>query len=269
MAYFWVQQWVALPVIVEEYMGDTTQDGGHAAPISYHQQFAYDESSYHSHGKPDGSFQPSPGISRPSSGQPPFFAQYNTIPSQQQRSDSSRYQQQQGYAAGGNHNQQGISFNMGGMAGALPDYTAQTIPNSGPQHPSQRQPGASTPAVVYQMQQNLQYPHQAAANYGGHANYGAYCQAQYAGYGQAPSPQSAGYPQFHGQQRSTPGPQQYGQYPPVSPQYYYFPGSTAGYSTGGFIPQAPMQIPMSGRGGPTSDVGSGEGFMGIEDYHGK
>jgi hypothetical protein len=266
MSYVWVQQWVALPVIVEEHMGDTSHDTGLGQSGPLHQQHTQDDS-HPSFAKPEGSFQPS----RTPSGHTPFFSQYSTLPSSQHRMDNSRYP----YAAGGNTSQPGSSLNMSAITSALPDYSSQPQSNTNPQPQYQDQrrlSGASTPAVVYQMQQNLQYPHQTGTNFGGQTGQSGFGHSQYSGYSPGQGAQGGNYPQLQ-QHRMGGMSQPYSGYSPISPQYYYYPTPTTAYPSMSFTPGGPMQSSIPGRS-MTGTQGSlhaesQEGFLGMEGYPGK
>lgn len=243
MTYVWLQQWVALPIIVEEHMSDASHDSGLAHSGSFQQQYPPDNS-HQGFLKPEGPFQ----VPQSMSGNAPFFSQYSALPNSQQRMDNSRYP----YAAGGNSSQAGSNFDMSAVAGALPGYSSQshTTQTGRPQSSGQPRPsGASTPAMVYQMQQNLQYPHQSGTNYGSQSGHGGFGHGQYAGYGQSQGAQGGGYPQVQ-QQRMGAMPQQYPGYSPISPQYYHFPGASSGYPSISFAPGGSIQSPMIGRGMP-------------------
>lgn len=203
------------------------------------------------------------------SGNPPFFSQYSALPDSSQRMDNSRFQ----YAAGGTTSQAGSSFNMNTMASALPDYGSQSqaIPSTRPQSSGQPRPSStSTPAMVYQMQQNLQYPHQAGANYGSQGGHGGFGHGQYTGYGQTQGAQSGAFPQLQ-QQRMGGMLQQYQGYSQMSPQYYYFPGATSGYTSMSYGPGNPLQSSMIGRGLPGlqgSVGGEGlDGYLGADSLY--
>jgi hypothetical protein len=263
MTYVWYQQWVALPVIVEEHMGDTSRDGAFPLSGSFQQQYPT--------GDPQQGFpklDSFPQVLQPMSGNAPFYSQYSALPNPQQRMDNSRYP----YAAGGTTSQAGSSFNMTAVAGALPDYNSQTQAalNARPQSSGQPRPaGASTPAMVYQMQQNLQYPHQSALNYGSQSGHGGYGQGQFGTYGQSQGGQGGSFPQMQ-QQRMGGMPQQYPGYSPVSPQYYYFPGASSGYPPMSFAPGASLQSPMLNRGisgMPGLGAESQDAFMGADGVY--
>lgn len=226
MAYVWVQQWVALPVIVEEQqMGDVPPDAG-IGPSG--RLSAEDEAQLSATQYQQGSqIQPrAPGANAP------FHTQFSTLPSFPQRIEPSRIPSQQAFGSlnpQAGQQQQGSSFNMSAMAGALPDYGP-----GGPNptiHPSQQQPqpqrrlsGASTPALVYQLQQNLQYP-QGAPNLTSPTSFGNFPQSQYGGaFGQPPGGHQQSFgPYGSGQQRMG-AMQQPFPYPQLSQQFYFAQG---------------------------------------------
>jgi hypothetical protein len=242
MAFFWVQQWVALPVIVEDPMGDVPQDTGSGPPHHGSQEPVHDDSRFvgQKHSALPG---PTPVTSRSSSAGAAFYSQYSTLPGQLQRFDSGpSHQPNNPYSNGVGPNQPAHGFNLSAMAGALPEYGLQAPnnpQNQNPQHSGQRMSGASTPAVVYQLQQNLQYPAQGSVHYMNPTPFGGYT-PQYQGYHQPPSPQFPGYPQYgHGQQRPGLVPQQFTPYPQVAQQYYYSgPMGGPGQQLGGYPNQA-------------------------------
>ena len=197
-----------------------------------------------------------------SGGHQPFYNQFPSLPSHQQRADSSRPPSHHGQHTyplqPGQHQQPASSFNMGSMSGALPEY-GSNAPGSQFQAGQQPQPqrrlsGASTPAVVYRLQQNLQYPQSATASgFGNPGGISSYGQTQYqSGYAQQLPQQHGGQqasflPYGPGQPRLNTMPQQPPQFPQMSPQFYYFPGN---YNT--HNPQSPYSNQFPGsfiRGG--------------------
>jgi hypothetical protein len=268
MAFFWVQQWVALPIIVEESMGDVPQDMG-SGPLRPGPHEPVHDDSHSSAQKHSSLPGPPPATSRSSSAGAPFYSQYSTLPGQPQRVDSGPpHQLSNPYNSGVGQTQPAHGFNMSAMGSALPEYglhASGNPQNQVPQFTGQRISGASTPAVVYQLQQNLQYPHQGSGPFLNPGTFGGYA-PQYQGYHQPPSPQFAGYPQYGpGQQRTGMVTQQFTPYPQVSQQYYY-PGTlgTHGQQLGGFPNQAAtFQAPYSlrpGSGGP-HDFGPQSGLL--------
>jgi hypothetical protein len=145
------------------------------------------------------------------------------------------------------------SFGMGGLGSALPDFGS---PQAG-QHYQTTLPltGAPTPAVVYQLQQNLQFPQHTNQNYSNQAPYVSYVQpTQYAGPyahpsgGVSPSTYGSFYPQQQ-PQRAAPFQQHGGPFgqPHVPGQYYYYQEPYAGASSPTFVQSTFMP---GYRGGP-------------------
>jgi hypothetical protein len=269
MAVFWTQHWVALPVIVEEFMGDIPAGSGTGS-----QDYMNDNSHEGSHlSASKSSPQPSPGAQRPPSGNAPFYSQFSTLPANQRRLNPPNYPQQPGmnpYALGAGQNPPGAGFDMSAMAGALPNYIGHPPPHSQTQfqHQDQRRPsGASTPAVVYQLQQNVQFP-QGGTAYANPASLTGFGPVQYTSYGSGPVSPNVPYPPYGpGQARPVPAPAQYAQYPPqLSPPIYYYPG---GYGTGSPAP-FPNQLGhmQFGYGGRSNLTGS-FGHVGSQDIEGR
>ncbi|KAL9095661.1 MAG: hypothetical protein Q9165_002093 [Trypethelium subeluteriae] len=207
-------------------MGDTG-DAGRPQLDPSRREYTGDPNQPFSIGYPDSSSAAtSSEISQevgPHTGNSPFFSQYSALPQLNQPSQAHRPGSQQNamsFNVSPNHDP---SFNMAAMAEALSNY-----PGGQPQHAmSQRPPqagqqplsGASTSALVYQLQQISQYPGQAGAPYPGQP-------------GVAPGYAGNPYPNVYSQRSGGPSPTQQS-YPQVSPQsqpYYYYPnqyGQTA------------------------------------------
>jgi hypothetical protein len=157
-------------------------------------------------------------------------------------------------------------YSMGEMAGALPGYAphqpGQPYPGSRPSA------GAPTPAVVYQFQQNLQYPPPNAPNYTSPAQYASYGQAAQSAssYGHPSGPGPSSYGSFYASQQPTgPAPYQHvgGQIPrqQMPGQYYYYqefypggrsptfpqPGFVPAFRGGGPLAGAPLPHPEASR----------------------
>lgn len=234
MAFFWVQQWVALPVIYEgPPMGDLPPGSRPQALDSAATGLAREGNQTLS----------SPGLSpyKSPDNSTPFYSQLSAIPQHQPRSDfrspthATPQHPPQDHGAS--------SMNMASMAGALPEYGP--VDNAiAMQHGSQSIPrslsGASTSAVVYQLGQNLQMPTQAPGSMSGHQHYGnAYAAGPYQQQAFVQGAQHTAYPPFAaGQSRissnySIPSPYMY--YPPPygHPSQY-----NSGYSTQGTPSQA-------------------------------
>ena len=220
MAYVWMQQWVALPLSVEDLMGDLPPDAGigptgrltteDEVQLSI-TQIPFPHSSQVQSGTPDANLS--------------FHTQLFSLPSFPQRVDPSRLPPQQTLGSfnpqSGQH-QHGSAFNMGAMTGALPDYGAAspnpTLQSSQHQQMQRRISGASTPAVVYQLQRNLQYS-QLPSGLANPTSYGNFPQTQYGGaFGHQQSFGLYG----SGQQRIAGMQQPFPPYPQLSPQHYYF-----------------------------------------------
>lgn len=136
MNFVWVQQWVALPVISEEPMGDAPPN---PSGFEGHPQDG---------GKPNAG-QQSHGSAGPGQGEgaQPFYSQFSGIP-QQQRADASRSQPGMApYNTVPAQSHGDPSFNMSHLANALPEYstsqaqaqrgqTMSAAPFRGQQYPS-------------------------------------------------------------------------------------------------------------------------------------
>jgi hypothetical protein len=152
MAFVWVQQWLPLPIVYEQNMGDIPSGPRPQAMESATNNFARD-------GTPSNS---STGPFKPSDNNAPFYSQLSALPQGQPRPDFrsaahpfAHYQPQDHSAS---------SLNMGSMAGALPDYSAGDDASLNPQAIPRSLSGASPSAVAYQLGQNLQMPTHASGN---------------------------------------------------------------------------------------------------------
>lgn len=231
MAYVWVQQWVALPVIAEEQMGDTSGQSGFPPFEGARAGLAQDGSHSLSKLLPTDTVNPTLVDPRPSGSNVAFHAQYSTIPQSQQRFDNARLPIQQGSGPQNHsftHEPTG-SFNMSAMARALPDYSSPTSNQSLPHQQALRGlSGASTPALVYQLQQISQFPGQ-AASYAAQGGFNAsYTQSQYsAPYVQGQGVQLTAYNSFNPNATRSAGPnpsqQSYPSFPLQASPYYYMP----------------------------------------------
>lgn len=220
MAFVWVQQWIALPIVVEEPMGDMSQESG-AQPLDLSATgLAQDEH----HGR----HNPTLTSKTPTSNSP-FYSQLSAIPQAQLRPDmrSPAHPQNPHYPT---QDHGATAMNMGAMIGALPDYSSTNAAQANPsmlQHDQHQLSSASTSALVYQLQQNLQAPGAGPASlpnhYGPGFNTGQFQQnfvpqqgSQHHNYAQFPA----------GQQRVAaqgPMPTPYQNFPPHS-QFVYYPG---------------------------------------------
>lgn len=148
MAFVWVQQWIALPVVVEELMGDLPSGPSPQALDMTAVSIAHESHQGHVHQSPTS--LRSPGSNTP------FYSQLCSIPqslhhdfrspAHAAHSTSPHYSQDHG----------ATPLNMGAMAGALPEYVQADGGGGQPQLPQRQLSGASTSALVYQLQQNLQ-----------------------------------------------------------------------------------------------------------------
>lgn len=248
MAYFWVQQWVALPIILENQMGDVPQGSNSQALDPTPTNVA-----------PDGhhaSSTPSSSNVNSLPNNPPFYSQLSSIPPAQSRPDlrSPAYPPNPHYP---DHATSSM-MNMGAMAGTLPDYGAQEAPSGShslPQQGQRHMSGASTSALVYQLQQNLQLPGPASGSIPAQQHYGTgFTPGQFQpNFTPSPGAQHANYAAFAaGQQRmqaagSMQGPYQHFPHQPSPYMYYPSPyGPQAHY-----VPALPGQTtqgqPMYGR----------------------
>lgn len=231
MQCLWVQRWLALPVLVKEQMGDQQIDAAAANTVDNSQ-----ENSHLPFSKP--SPQPSPGAVYTGGLAAPFYSQYSSLPAHQQQMNTPRYNQQPAinqYAQGGSQSQPGVGFDMSGMAASLPNYGASSFPQQQYQQDQRRPSGSSTPAVVYHLQQNVQY-HPGGPSFANTAPFPGYGSVQYASYatGQI-SPNMPYSPYGTAHPRQAAGPAQYPQFPQqTSPQYYYYPT--------GYGPTSPAQF---------------------------
>ena len=219
MTVFWVQQWITLPIIVEDQIGDTG-DAGRLPQDSLRREFLEDSSQIFSAGYRDlsSSFK-APRISqdlRPQADNPAFLSQYSSIPPMSQAPQDLRPGSQQGAASFNVNPRHDFSFNMGSMAEALPDYHGGHSNQGMQQRPlqpgQQPLPGASTSTLVYQPQQISQYPGQAGPAYPGLMGVNT-------GYA------TSNYPNMYSQRSAGPSPtqQSYAQISPQSQSYYYYP----------------------------------------------
>jgi hypothetical protein len=256
MAFFWVQQWVALPVVYEGPMGDLPPGSRPQALDSAAAGFARD-------GNPSLSSTLPPYKSPDNS--TPFYSQLSGIPENQLRPDYRSPTHATTQFPAGEH--AASPLNMASMAGALPEYGSMDVVSAtqqGSQSVPRSLPGASASAVVYQLGQNLQMS-------GGHVpgsmpnrhQYGtAYAAAPYQQQNFAQGSQHASYPPFAASQsrmpantlqmgfQNYPGPSQYMYYPtPYGHQGQYNPGhpaqgaqSQAMYERGGNMSGVPMGL---------------------------
>ncbi|KAF1915013.1 YT521-B-like domain-containing protein [Ampelomyces quisqualis] len=234
MAFFWVQQWVALPVIYEGPMGEIPP---HPRPQ------ALDSSAVTGFAR-DGT------TNLPASNVSPYKITDNSTPLYSQLSAPSQNHLRPDHRSPAHATPQPSSqehgtspLNMGPMAGALPVYG--TIDNASatahaPQSIPRSLPGAPASAVAYQLGQTFQMPGQAPGNISSHHQYGsAYAAGLYQQQAYLQGTQQS-YSQFVGNRsrmpatelqtgyQHFPGPSQYMYYSaPYGHQPQYNPGFPA------------------------------------------
>lgn len=209
--------WVALPVLLENQMGDVPSGSSSQALDPTTASVAHD-------GQHHGSSTPSSSNAKSLPSNPPFYSQLSSIPQAQSRPDlrSSSYPANPHYP----EHPAPSMMNMSAMAGALPDYGAQDGP---PQQGQRHLSGASTSALVYQLQQNLQMPGSASGSIPAQSPYGTgYATGQFQpNFSPSPGAQQANYVAYTaGPQRmqaagSLQGPYQHFAHQPS--QYMYYP----------------------------------------------
>jgi hypothetical protein len=238
MAFVWVQQWVALPVIYEGPMGDAPPQSRPQALDSAATGFAR-----------DGNQSLSASGSAPykaAENTTPFYSQLSSIPQNQLRSDYRSSAQSSTQYAPQEHG--ASTFNMASMTGALPEYGSTDDGSGNPQtHQSipRSLSGASTSAVVYQLGQNLQMPAHVPGNLPSQTSYGtAFTGGQYQQPFMAPhGAQHGAYPTFAANQSRMPSGNSmqtpYQNYPQASPYMYYpAPYANPGQYSAGYLAQS-------------------------------
>ncbi|KAL1636148.1 hypothetical protein SLS58_009916 [Diplodia intermedia] len=218
MSFVWVQQWFALPVALDDPMGDASSESGPEPARSALQHATCPPD------KPSADTLPSVAATSFQPHYPNRSLEVQRLPHQQQHQQHQHQHQHQhhayAYSMPPGQAPASASFNMAAMNAALPDYTS-TMPGPAPvQSPHQPQrgiSGASTSAVVYQLQQISQYP-PAAMGYPSQPAYApSYGTSQF----------SPPYPSFAPPQQRAMAhaqlPQPFMQYPQAQP-YMYYPG---------------------------------------------
>jgi hypothetical protein len=218
--------------MLEDQMGDLPSNGT-AAGTAHNDQY--------SHATPSSSILKSPTSNTP------FYSQLSSIPQTPVRPDL----RSPAHLANPHYTEHGATaMNMGAMAGALPDYGSLDGSQS-QRHLS----GASTSALVYQFQQNLQMSNSVPGGLPAQPPYGSGYSAGQFQQNFAPSQgsQHANYAIFpSGQQRlQAPGPTPQNPYHHFGQpaQYMFYPspyGPQAQYSPG-FSGQSFQGQPMYGR----------------------
>ena len=253
----WIQQWVALPVVYEQQMGELPPDSRPQALDSATTGLAR-----------DGNLLNSPYKSLDNNA--PFYSQLSAIPQGQLRSDfrspphtSTQFQYQ-------DHGSSLMNMNL--MAGALPEFASFEDASVNSQSVPRSLSGASTSAVAYQLGQNLQMPAHASGSLPTHPSYGL-------GFGPTPyqqtymlsqGPQHGSYPPFATNPPRLPGTtttqapyQSYGQ----ASQYMYYPTpyEVQGQFAPGYAAQGSQGHSMYGRRASLTSSGPGADFSHIEN----
>ncbi|KAF2499805.1 hypothetical protein BU16DRAFT_558103 [Lophium mytilinum] len=246
MAFVWVQQWIALPVVLEEQMGDLTSDpAGFQSFESSRAGFSQDEpkTTAISAAHPGSTDFGNPNANAP------FYSRFSSLPAPQPRPDNARAHVQHGntsYSSAPGHDIGPATFNMGSIAGALPDYSsAQNHPQmpQGPRGPA----GVSPSALAYQVQQLAQFPNQSSGMYQGQTPFAhGYAQNQYSNYIPSQSAHHGAYQSFNPNSTRSAGQNPlnapYANYMQPSSQYLYYPSP---YGLQGSYPQQyPAQVPQ-------------------------
>jgi len=257
MSFVWVQQWFALPVVIEGQMGDLPPDlrshtmDFNAAGLREDQHAPLPSSPY-----------------KAQDNNTPFYSQLSSIQQGQPRTEHRSPAQQNPYYPSQQHD--ASAFKMGAMAGALPDYGSDTHQQASQSIPRSLS-GASTSALVYQLGQNLQMPAHASGNIPVHASYGTgYATSPYQqGYMPQQSAQDAVYPMYNPTHSRVQGvaPMQnpYQSYPQPS-QYMYYPAPYAaqGQYPSGFAAQGIQNQAMYGRRASQVTAPNGIPSQGVE-----
>ncbi|KAF2877812.1 YT521-B-like domain-containing protein [Massariosphaeria phaeospora] len=237
MAFVWLQQWIALPVVVEEQMGDMLH-----GPVPHSLDITAAGHTNDEHQKlasPPASSLRSPGTNAP------FHSQLSSIPHGQSRPDH-RLTAQSTNPSFSTHEHGAALLTMGQMAGALPEYASvDSAQGSHQSHQHSQRPlsGASTSALVYQLQQGIQMPSHPSGSLPAHSPYntgfapGQYQQnfvpsqgSQHASYAPFPPSQQriVGPNTMQGQYQNFAQPSQYLYYPsPYGPQAQFPQGFAA------------------------------------------
>ena len=254
MAFVWVQQWIALPVIVDEQMGDITTDTNFQPLESSRTDASQDEIRTSAKAAPGGANNPSPPELRSPSNNAPFYSQFSSTPQSQPCLDIPRASNQQGntfYSAPPGQELSTSSFNMGAVVGALPEYPSVVSEESISQahrQGSRALAGVSTSALVYQLQQTSQFPRHSPSSYQGQPPYSpTFGQDQYpTNFVASQSAQQTAYQQFNPNQQRSAGPS------PLQPLYPSFQKQPSQYLyyTSPYGPQVqftqnfPAQVPQ-------------------------
>jgi hypothetical protein len=219
MSFVWVQQWFALPIVVEGQMGDLPPDSRSHAMDFTAAGLAHDDQH-----APVSSSSPY----KVQDNNTPFYSQLSSISQGQPRPDQRSSAQSTPYYPSQQHDSS--AFKMGSIAGVLPDYgtDSASLQHQASQSIPRSLSGASTSALVYQLGQSLQMPAHATGNMPVHPSYGpGYATSPYQqGFMPPQNAQAGAYPAYNPNQSRlqgvTPMQNPYQQYPQNS-QYMYYP----------------------------------------------
>jgi hypothetical protein len=252
MAFIWVQQWVALPVVHEGQMGDLP-------PGSRPQGLDMTATGFARDGNQGLALSSLSPLKSPDNNAP-FYSQLSTLPQQLPRPEfrtsantSTQYSSQEHGAS---------LLNMASMVGALPDYASVDDASLNlTQHPTTRSlAGASMSAVAYQPGQNIHTPTHASGSMPSQSSYGT-------GYSTSPYSQAfvpsqvsqhAVYPHYANQPRMSGGTSMqmpYQNYPQASQYMYYAaPYGAQGQFAHGFSSQGAQGQGVYDKRGSTVGV---------------
>ena len=202
-----------------------------------------------------GANNPSPSELRSPSNNAPSYSQLSSIPQSQPRLDIPRASNQQVDTFYGVSKSQELSashFNMGAVVGALPEYPSVVLGQSIPQTHQQGSrvlSGASTSALIYQLQQTSQFPGHSLSSYQGQSPYSpTFGQGQYpTNFIASQSAQQTAYQQSNPNQQRSAGPSPlqplYPSFQQQPSQYLYYtsPYGPQGQFTQNFPAQVPQQ----------------------------
>ena len=242
MSFVWVQQWFALPIVIEGQMGDLPPDSR-----SHNMDFTAAGLAR------DDQHAPLPPSSpyKAQDNNTPFYSQLSSISQGQHRPDHRSPAQLSPYYPSQPHDS--TAFKMGAMAGALPDYGSDTHHQASQSIPRSLS-GASTSALVYQLGQNLQMPAHASGSMPVQPSYGpGYATGHFQqGYMPPQSTQSGVYSAYNPNQSRIQGVspmqnpyQQYAQ--PSQYMYYPTPYGAPGQYPAGYTAQGVQGPAMFGR----------------------
>ncbi|KAJ4983842.1 hypothetical protein SVAN01_10646 [Stagonosporopsis vannaccii] len=215
MSFVWIQQWFALPLIVEGQMGDLPPDSRSQTMVPTAAGLPHDDQ--HAQLPPSSPYNTQDSNT-------PFYSQLSSISQGQHRPDHHPPAQPTTYYASQHDS---AAFKMGAMAGALPDHSSD-MQHQASQSVPRSLSGASTSALVYQLGQSLQMPAHASGGMQLHPSYGTnYGASPYQqAYIQPQTSQGGIYPPYNPNQPRAQGvtPMQTHYQPYAQPsQYMYYP----------------------------------------------